>query len=49
MNSTWGKLLEKHHGRKVILLVDEYDVPLAKAFDNDYYDQMVFLIRNMFE
>lgn len=30
-------------------MVDEYDVPLAKAFDNGYYDQMVFLIRNMFE
>lgn len=39
-------LLEKHHGTKVILLIDEYDVPLAKAFENGYYDQMISLIRN---
>ncbi len=42
-------LLEKHYGRKVILLIDEYDVPLAKAFENGYYDQMVFLIRSLLE
>lgn len=30
-------------------MVDEYDVPLAKAFENGYYDQMVFLIRNLLE
>ncbi len=41
--------LEKHHGCKVILLIDEYDVPLAKAFERGYYDQMVIFIRNMFE
>ena len=46
---TLSELLEKHYGRKVILLVDEYDVPLAKAFENGYYDQMVFLIRNLLE
>lgn len=40
-------LLEKHHGTKVILLIDEYDVPLAKAFENGYYDQMTSLIRNL--
>lgn len=33
----------------MILLIDEYDVPLAKAFENGYYDQMVFLIRNLLE
>ncbi len=44
-----SEFLEKHHGRKVILLIDEYDVPLAKAFERGYYDQMVIFIRNMFE
>lgn len=33
----------------VILLIDEYDVPLAKAYENGYYEQMVFLIRNLFD
>ncbi|MDR1700628.1 MAG: AAA family ATPase, partial [Lachnoclostridium sp.] len=42
-------LLRKHYDQKVIILIDEYDVPLAKAFDKDYYDQMITLIRNMFE
>lgn len=44
-----SELLEKHYGKKVILMIDEYDVPLAKAFVNGYYDQMVFLIRNLLE
>ena len=44
-----SKLLEKHYRLKVILLIDEYDVPLAKAFENGYYDQMIFLIRNLLE
>lgn len=41
-------LLHKHYDKQVILLVDEYDVPLDKAFQYGYYDEMVSLIRNMF-
>ena len=44
-----SELLAKHYGTKVILLIDAYDVPLATAFANGYYDQMVFLIRNLLE
>ncbi len=42
-----SELLEKHHGTKVILLIDEYDVPLAKAHANGYYEQMISLIRGL--
>ena len=41
-------LLEKHYGKKVILLIVEYDVPLDKAFQYGYYNEMVSLIRNVF-
>ena len=41
-------LLEKYYGQQVIVLIDEYDVPLDKAFQYGYYDEMVSLIRNMF-
>ncbi len=41
-------LLEKHYGQKPILLIDEYDVPLDKAYAHCYYDQMIDLIRSMF-
>ena len=44
---TLSQLLEKHYGQKVILLIDEYDVPLDKAFQAGYYDEMVGLIRNL--
>ncbi len=40
-------MLEKHYGKKVILLIDEYDVPLAKAHANGYYNQMTALIRSL--
>lgn len=46
---TLSGLLEKHYGSRVIILIDEYDVPLAKANEQGYYDQMIVLIRNMFE
>ena len=42
-----SQLLEKHYGQKVILLIDEYDVPLDKAFQGGYYEEMVSLIRNL--
>lgn len=44
---TLSQLLAKHYGKKVILLIDEYDVPLDKAFQNGYYEEMVSLIRNL--
>ena len=41
-------MLAKHYGTKVILLIDEYDVPLDKAFQHGYYNEMVLLIRGLF-
>ena len=41
-------LLYKHYGRKTVILIDEYDVPLDKAFENGYYKEMVSLIRGIF-
>lgn len=45
---TLSRLLAKHYNRKVVLLIDEYDVPLDKAFQSGYYDEMVILIRSLF-
>lgn len=42
------ELLYRYHGQKVILLIDEYDVPLDKAFQHGYYNEMVSLIRGLF-
>ena len=36
-------------GKNVIILIDEYDVPLDKAFENNYYNEMIILLRNMLE
>ncbi len=44
---TLSILLSRHYGQKVILLIDEYDVPLDKAFQGGYYDEMVNIIRNL--
>ena len=43
-----SQLLYKHYGQKVVILIDEYDVPLDKAFQNGYYKEMVSLIRGLF-
>ena len=45
---TLTELLYKHYGEQVILLIDEYDVPLDKAQQSGYYDDMVTLIRTLF-
>lgn len=46
---TLSSLLEKHYEKKVILLIDEYDVPLSKANEQGYYNEMVFLMRNLLQ
>jgi hypothetical protein len=43
-----SQLLYKHYEKKVVILIDEYDVPLDKAFQNGYYNEMVSLIRGLF-
>ncbi len=44
-----SRLLQKHYGQNVVILIDEYDVPLAKAFEYGYYEQMTILVRNLLE
>ena len=44
-----SKLLQSHYDKRVIVLVDEYDVPLAKAYENGYYDEIAPLIRCLLE
>ena len=44
---TLSLLLEKHHGKQTVLLIDEYDVPLDKAFQHGYYKEMVHFIRGL--
>ena len=43
-----SELLSKHYNKKTIILIDEYDVPLDKAYNNGYYSEMVSLIRTLF-
>lgn len=43
-----SRFLQKHYGQKTIILIDEYDVPLDKAYQSGYYDAMVALIRALF-
>lgn len=43
-----SELLQKHYGKKTIILIDEYDVPLDKAFQNGYYKEFAALIRGVF-
>ncbi|MDE7183821.1 MAG: ATP-binding protein [Lachnospiraceae bacterium] len=43
-----SQLLYRHHGKKTIILIDEYDVPLEKAYQSGYYDEMVELMRVLF-
>lgn len=43
------RCLEDWHGKKVIILLDEYDVPLEGAYHYGFYDEMVYFIRGLFE
>lgn len=45
---TLSQLLKKHYGQNAVILIDEYDVPLDRAYQSGYYDNMVELIRNLF-
>ena len=45
---TISRCLEKHYGKKAIILIDEYDVPLQSSYENGYYDEMVDFLRSIF-
>ncbi len=45
---TLSQLLQRHYGQSVIMLIDEYDVPLDKAYQSGYYDAMVELVKVLF-
>ena len=45
---TISRCLYNHYHQKVIILIDEYDVPLQSAYQNNYYDEMVEFLRNIF-
>ena len=45
---TLSRLLSIHYGKRTIILIDEYDVPLDKAFTHGYYNEMVSLVRGIF-
>lgn len=47
--TTLSQLLQRHYGQNVVILIDEYDVPLDKAYESGYYDDMVVLVRSLFE
>ena len=47
--STLTRLLYSHYNKLVILLIDEYDVPLAKATNNDYYNEMLSVMRGFMQ
>ena len=49
MTALWilSSILKEYYGKKVIILIDEYDVPLDKAFENNYYNEMIILLRNL--
>ena len=49
MTALWilSSILKEYYGKKVIISIDEYDVPLDKAFENNYYNEMIILLRNM--
>ena len=42
-----SKMLYKHYGRQVIILIDEYDVPLEKAYQKRYYEKMISVLRSV--
>ena len=44
-----AECLKKYHGRNVVILIDEYDVPLENAYFRGFYNQMIDFVRSLFE